>query len=272
MSFIKTDTILDKILATKVVEIARRSNFVSFGAMRRLAEQSVFPVRNFAQALQKDTVALIAEVKKASPSKGILVENFDPIAIASTYAQNGASAISVLTDEEFFQGHLEYLQDIRQHVSVPLLRKDFVVSPYQVHEARASGADAVLLIVAALDDNQLRDLRAEIEAHGMTALVEVHDESETERALASGASVIGINNRNLHNFQVSLDVTARLAKLVPDSVTLVAESGIMAVADVQTMAQHGAHAILVGESLVKKGGDMAESVRQFSSVSRKVTL
>lgn len=267
ISFTKTDTILDKILSHKVVEIGKRSSQVSFPAMRQLAEQSPYKVRNFAKALHKDNVALIAEVKKASPSKGILIENFDPIAIATTYEQNGASAISVLTDEPFFMGHLDYLRTVREEVKIPVLRKDFVISPYQVYEARANGADAVLLIVAALGDDLLRDLYSTIEAYGMTALVEVHNEIEVERALKIGADVIGVNNRDLHNFQVSLEVTTRLARWLPEGVTLVAESGINTVEDVQQMAELGTHAVLVGESLVK-AGDMATQVREMSSVRR----
>lgn len=265
--FTKTDTILDKILAHKVVEIGRRSSQVSFPAMRQLAEQSPYAIRDFENALHKRTVALIAEVKKASPSRGILIEDFDAVAIATTYEQNGASAISVLTDEPFFMGHLDYLRAVREAVKIPVLRKDFIISPYQVYEARANGADAVLLIVAALSDDLLRDLFNTVEAYGMTALVEVHNELETERALKIGADVIGVNNRDLHNFQVDLSVTEQLARWMTNDTTLVAESGISSVDDIERMAQVGVHAVLVGESLIK-AEDMPMQVRTISSVVR----
>lgn len=266
--FTRTDTILDKILAQKVVEIGKRANIVSFRSMREQAEHVSQPTRDFTAALHHAHVALIAEVKKASPSKGILIAEFDPVAIAMTYADHGASAISVLTDEHFFMGHLDYLRAIQQAVTVPLLRKDFVVSPYQVYEARLYGADAVLLIVAALENAQLRDLRLLIESFGMTALVEVHNEDEAERALATGATLIGVNNRDLHTFRVSLDITAQLAPLMPVGVTLVAESGITNPDDIARMAACGAHAVLVGESLIT-AGTMPDSVRAFSTVKRR---
>lgn len=265
--FSKTDTILDQILARKVVDVGRRTMIASFATMRQLAEQSPFPVRDFAAALRKPTVALIAEVKKASPSKGILVPDFNPVQIAEAYDTNGASAISVLTDERFFMGHLEHLAAVRQKVDLPTLCKDFIISAYQVDEARFHGADAVLLIVAALDDDLLRDLHQRITGYGMTALVEVHNELEAERALRIGATVIGVNNRNLHTFQVSLETTERVARWIPEGVTLIAESGIHTVADVERMAQAGAHAVLVGESLVT-APDMAEQIRKLSGVMR----
>lgn len=267
-TFVKTDTILDKILAHKVEENAeclRHRSLASVMQSARLAE----PPRDFAATLHRDTVALIAEVKKASPSKGVLIENFDPVAIATTYAQNGAAAISVLIDEKFFQGNIRYLTAIRHTVNVPLLFKEFVVDPYQIYEARAAGADAVLLIVMALEDSRLADLHAMIRELGMAALVEVHNEAEMERALKLGATLIGINNRDLKTFHEDLGTTARLAALIPAGVTLVAESAIRSVDDVRRMGQSGAHAVLVGESLVKSG-DMAQQVRQYSSQPRGI--
>jgi indole-3-glycerol phosphate synthase len=265
--FSKTGTILDQILARKVSDVGRRTMIASFAQMRQLAERSPFPVRDFAAALRKPTVALIAEVKKASPSKGILVPNFEPVRIAEAYAANGASAVSVLTDERFFMGHLEHLAAVRQAIDLPTLCKDFIISAYQVDEARFHGADAVLLIVAALDDDLLRDLHQRITGYGMTALVEVHNELEAERALRIGATVIGVNNRNLHTFQVSLETTERLARWIPEGVTLIAESGIHTAADVERMAQSGAHAVLVGESLVT-APDMPDQIRKLSGVAR----
>lgn len=265
---LKTDTILDKIVAQKVMELGKSIMRVSLPTMRQNALESAYPVRDFAHALNKETVALIAECKKASPSKGVLMPNFDAVALASLYEAHGASAISVLTDETFFQGHLSYMQGVREAVGVPVLRKDFVIHEYQIHEARAYGADAVLLIVACLEDIQLRDLRQVIESLGMTALVEVHDEAETERALASGASVIGVNNRDLKTFRVDVETTVRLAKLLPSGGTLVAESGIFTVEDVQKMADAGSCAVLVGESLVKSES-IGFAVQQLAGVQRR---
>ncbi len=263
-AFVKTDTILDKILAQKVEEVRHKT--VSLEQMERDAHLAP-PARDFAGALRRGTVALVAEVKKASPSKGVLIENFDPVAIAKTYMDNGAAAISILTDEKFFQGHLDYLRLIRAAVNIPVLRKDFTIDPYQIYEARAAGADAVLLIVATLDDSQLDDLQNLTYELGMTALVEVHNEAEMERALMARAMVIGINNRDLKTFHEDLGVTARLAKLVPSDVTLVAESAIRSADDVRRMGEYGAHAVLVGESLVR-ADNMASTVKAFSSQRR----
>jgi len=268
--YVKTDTVLDKILAHKVDEIAERKQHLLPKIARQKAEISLRDdraPRDFLGALQRDTVALIAEVKKASPSKGVLIEDFDPVRIGTTYAENGAAAISVLTDEQFFQGQLAYIGFVRKAVSVPILRKDFIIDPYQVDVARGMLADAVLLIAAALEDSQMKDLYQSIQSLNMTALVEVHNEAEMERALKLGAKLIGINNRDLKTFQVDLATTQRLARLVPDDVTLVAESGIMSAEDVQRMGALGAHAVLVGESLVKSD-DIAASVRAYSSQPR----
>ena len=265
--FVKTDTILDKILARKVEEIGERKQLVSLSEMTLNAHESLFDVRDMVGALQKETVALIAEVKRASPSKGILIHDFAPVLIGTTYDQNGASAISVLTDEDFFMGHLDYLTAVRESVSLPVLRKDFIIDPYQIYEGRVAGADAILLIVAALSSSQLEELYEVVIGMGMTALVEVHNEEEMERALRLDARLIGINNRDLKTFNVDLDTTARLANMVADDVVLVAESGIKTIDDVRQMGQLGANAILVGESLVKSG-DMVQSVREFSSQKR----
>lgn len=264
-NFIRTDTVLDKILAHKVEEIAlckQQRPLIDL----RLAEAAQPPL-DFVSALRRETVALIAEVKKASPSKGVLVEQFDPVAIAGTYAQNGAAAISVLTDERFFQGSLRYLEVVRAAVDVPLLRKEFVIDPYQVYEARVAGADAVLLIVAALADAQLAELHHLILELGMSSLVEVHNEVEMERALRLGAKLIGVNNRDLKTFHVDMETTGRLASLVPPDVILVAESGISGPEDVLRMGQLGAHAVLVGEALMK-ADDMAGAVRTYSIQAR----
>jgi len=263
-TFVNTDTILDKILAHKVEEIPQSP---ALTAQAESNARQMPPARDFIVALHGDTVALIAEVKKASPSKGVLIENFDPVIIAKTYADNGASAISVLTDEAFFQGHLDDLRDVRASVHIPVLRKDFIIHPYQVYEGRAAGADAILLIVAALEDAQLADLHSLIQELGMAALVEIHNEAELERALKIGAALVGINNRDLKTFHEDLNITARLAKLVPPGVTVVAESAIRNVSDVRRMGDYGAQAVLVGESLVK-ADNRALQVREFSSQPR----
>ena len=266
-AFVATDTVLDRILARKVDEIAERRASLPLAAMRRTAESASYPIRDMLAALRGPDVALIAEVKCASPSRGLLAKDFAPVMLAATYAHNGASAISVLTDEDFFRGRLSYLTAVRRAVDLPLLRKDFIIDAYQVYEGRAAGADAILLIVAALSDSQLRDLHALTLELGMTPLVEAHNEVEMERALRLGAKLIGINNRDLKTFNVDLDTTARLARMVDDEVVLVAESGIFTPAHVRAMGELGAHAILVGESLVK-APDIVSLTRQLSSQRR----
>lgn len=263
-------SILDTILEHKrAVEVPQRKQARSLADVQAAAQNSPIP-RDFGAALQPahGRVALIAEVKRASPSKGDLVKGrFDPVAIAQTYQANGAAAISVLTDEVFFRGALSYMTAVKNAVNIPILRKDFVVDEYQIYEARAAGADAVLLIVAALDDAELRDFYALTQGLGLTALVEVHDEAETERALAIGANVIGVNNRDLRTFITDMETTARCARLLPRGHTLVSESGIFTPADVRCVAGMGASAILVGESLITSP-DMAAQVRELSGVNR----
>jgi indole-3-glycerol phosphate synthase len=263
VKYVRTDTILDKILAQKERELPERDEYVTTSAQLDYLVSQMPPPLDFRAALCRDTVALIAEVKKASPSKGIFVEDFDPLAIAKTYAENGAAAVSVLTDEQFFQGRLRYLGEIREALNIPALRKDFIIDPYQVYEARVNRADAVLLIVMALDDSQLADLHRVITDLGMAALVEVHDEKELERALKVGATLIGVNNRDLRTFHVDLGVTERIAKQLPDGVVLVAESGIHSGDDVRLMGDLGARAVLVGEALML-AQDRAAAVRAFS--------
>jgi indole-3-glycerol phosphate synthase len=214
-------------------------------------------------------LALIAEVKKASPSKGLLRHDFDPVSLAQTYAANGASAISVLTDVKYFQGKLEYLAQIRRHLDLysspsptPLLRKDFIFHPYQVYEARAAAADALLLIAAVLKDKELADLLALTRELGMTALIEVHDRAELERVLPLRPRLIGVNNRNLHDFSVDLNICIELRQHVPADICFVAESGIHTAADVTRLANEGIDAILVGEALMK-AKDVGQKVREL---------
>jgi len=268
--FVRTNTILDKILEHKVEEIETRRQAVTQQRFQDAATL-VTPPRNFLGALRQDTniVALIAEVKHASPSKGVLIEPFNPVALGRTYAKYGAAAISVLTDEPFFQGSLDDMRKVRNAVELPVLRKDFIIDPYQVYEGRAAGADAILLIVAALDDAQLVDLHALTQSLGMAALVEVHDEHELERALRINPPLIGINNRNLKTFKVNIETTARLAQLTPPGVTLVAESGVRDSPDVRDMGAAGAHAVLVGEALVQ-AHERAKLVKRLSRQRRLV--
>jgi indole-3-glycerol phosphate synthase len=280
-------SILDAILDHKrETEVPQCKQTAPLAEVRRAAEAMPSP-RDFAAALYRCNVdgyvALIAEIKRASPSKGDLVKGeFKPVELAQTYAANGAVCISVLTDEHFFKGSLNHLRVVRTAVDAPLLRKDFVVDAYQLYEARAAGADAALLIVAALDDAELRDLHALAIELGLTPLVEVHDEVETERAMRIGACVIGVNNRDLRTFHVDIETTARCAKLVNgywlmnassqlstnnQQHILVSESGIFSPADVARVAAMGANAILVGESIITSG-DVAAQVQALSSVKR----
>jgi indole-3-glycerol phosphate synthase len=274
------NTILDKIVAVKRREVrallpraeelrgraAARKDFRDFAATLRGAVGTPRPtnetVGRAVPSPPPATISLIAEVKKASPSAGVICPDFDPVRIARVYEQAGASAISVLTDREFFQGNIEYLQQIRAAVSLPLLRKDFIIEELQIHEAAACGADAVLLIAAILDDKQLREFRLIAEHLKMAALVEVHDETELDRALSAGATLVGINNRSLATFTVSLATTEKLAAHIPSDRLVVAESGIHTRADVERVARAGAKAILVGESLMRSS-DIAGKVKEL---------
>lgn len=261
-------TILEKIVRWKHDEIERHKRKRPPELVR--AEAAIAPPpRDFVGALRKEGVALIAEVKRASPSKGLLRHDFDAVALATTYEANGAAAISVLTDQHFFQGNLGHLQAVREAVSLPVLRKDFILDPYQVYEARAAGADAILLIVAALGDKALAELFELARVLGMTPLVEVHNEVELERALRLNPPLIGINNRDLRTFQVDLNTTARLRPLIPPGITVVAESGIHTAADVRQVAEMGVDAMLVGEALVR-AKDVAAKVRELSQAGAAI--
>lgn len=259
-------TILEDIVAAKRREVAERKARVPLAALEEHVATCPAPL-DFLHALQGDGVRLIAEVKKASPSRGVLRADFDPVSLAHTYAQNGAAAVSVLTDSHF-KGCLEHLAAVKEALlplCVPVLRKDFILEPYQVFESRAYGADAILLIVAILQWEELSRLLALTTELGMGCLVEVHHEEELDVALEAGADVIGINNRDLRTFNIDLSVTERLAPRVPRCKTIVSESGIATQEDVARVQRAGAHAVLVGEALVT-AEDVATRVRELASL------
>jgi len=258
--------ILDRIVAVKREEVARGKARRDEPSLRREAEARR-DVRGFEAALRAKVAAgraaVIAEVKKASPSKGVLREHFVPAEIAASYERGGAACLSVLTDERFFQGSLAYLQQARSACALPVLRKDFVVDAYQVFEARAIGADCILLIAACLDDAQMADLEAQAHALGLAVLVEVHDGVELDRALRLKTALVGVNNRNLRTFEVTLDTTLALLPQVPGDRLLITESGIVARADVQCMRAAGVKAFLVGEAFMRAPDPGAALVALF---------
>jgi len=246
--------VLKRILARKAEEVAERARHTPFGAVRNAAEAAPAP-RGFLAALRSRIVrkapAVIAEIKQASPSKGVLRADFDPAAIARSYERHGATCLSVLTDADFFRGADAHLRAVRGACALPLLRKDFTIDPYQVYEARALGADCILLIVAALSDVRLSELAALARALQLDALIEVHDAAELDRALALDAPLIGINNRNLRTFETNLDVTVSLLSKIPKDRLVVTESGIVTPSDVARMRGHGVQAFLVGEAFMR---------------------
>ncbi|GAB4123054.1 MAG: indole-3-glycerol phosphate synthase TrpC [Sideroxydans sp.] len=259
--------ILNKILAVKAQEVAAALSRQSLPAMRAEAEQAG-PVRDFVGALRAKITAgqsaVIAEIKKASPSKGVIREDFHPAEIAVSYAQHGAACLSVLTDEQFFQGSAEYLKQARAACDLPVLRKDFIVSEYQIYQARAMGADAILLIASALTLGQMKSFEALAHQLGMAVLVEVHDGKELEVALQLKTPLIGINNRNLRTFEVSLQTTLDLLEHIPQDRIVVTESGIFTAQDVRRMRDHGVHAFLVGEAFMRAPDPGVELAGVFS--------
>lgn len=259
--------ILNKIVAMKREEIAAAKRSCGLASIRREAESHGVP-RDFIGALRRNVEAgragVIAEVKKASPSKGILREQFVPAEIAASYELGGAACLSVLTDGPFFQGSQAYLEQARAACKLPVLRKDFMVDPYQVYEARAMGADCILLIVACLDEALMADLEAQALSLGMSVLVEVHDAAELDRALRLKTPLVGVNNRNLRTFEVTLEVTLSLLGRVPKNRLLVSESGILARADVQQMRSAGVNAFLVGEAFMRAGDPGAALAELFA--------
>jgi indole-3-glycerol phosphate synthase len=262
-----TGTVLDRILLRKQEEVAERLLRAPLAQVKQQAGEQA-PARGFIRALQEklaqNQAAVIAEIKKASPSKGVIREDFSPADIARSYQQGGAACLSVLTDHDFFQGHEDFLQQARAACSLPVLRKDFTIDPYQVWEARAIGADCILLIVAALEDDTLAELYATANEAGLDTLVEVHTGEELERALKLGAPMIGINNRDLHTFELSLENTYKLLDRIPDDRLLITESGILAPEDVTAMRQRNVNSFLVGEAFMRAPDPGAELRRFFA--------
>lgn len=245
--------ILDDIVAARLEQLAREKTARPYQEIRAQAEGMAGPARDFAGALRGERLAVIAEVKKASPSKGLIRPDFDPVRFAKAYEAAGANALSVLTEERYFQGCGRYLAQVRSAVSLPLLRKDFIFDPYQIYEARVLGADAVLLIAALLETEQIREFLEEARSVGLSCLTEVHNEEELGRALDAGCPIIGINNRNLKTFEVDLGTTARLARKIPSGLIRVAESGMKEGKDLRFVREQGADAVLIGETLMKSG-------------------
>ena len=250
----KTPDILKRILARKAEEVAERSQRLPLKELSRRVESAPAP-RGFIAAIERKLdqakPAVIAEIKKASPSKGVLREDFDPAAIAKSYAEHGAACLSVLTDIDFFQGADEYLQQARAACELPVLRKDFLIDPYQVYEARVIGADCILSIVAALGDAQLSELTGLAQHLGMDVLVEAHSAEELERAIALNTRMIGINNRDLHTFENRLETTLDMLPMIPDDRVIVTESGIHTQLDVKCMQENGVNTFLVGEAFMR---------------------
>jgi indole-3-glycerol phosphate synthase len=264
---VREKTILNEIVDWKRKEVARRKLTRPLTDVQVDIPRAPAP-RDLVAPLRQPGVSLIAEVKRASPSKGLLRPDLDPVALASEYEAHGAAAISVLTDEHFFGGRLDHLRAVRREVPrVPVLRKDFILEAYQVFEARAAGADAVLLIVAVLNDEDLRSLYRLVRRLDMAALVEVHDRAELARALAIEPRIVGVNNRDLRTFRVDLETTARLRARIPDDIILVAESGVHSADDVARLEEMGADAMLVGEALVR-AEDVGKKVRELVGVMR----
>lgn len=264
-------TVLDDIVAGVREDLEDRRRLLPLTQVERDASQAVPALDSFARFAAPGPVKLIAEVKRRSPSKGDLADIADPAGLAADYEAGGATAISVLTERRRFGGSLRDLDEVRDRVRIPVLRKDFMVDPYQVTEARAHGADLILLIVAALDDALLHDLHQQAAALGMTALVEVHDEAELDRAVDLGARLIGVNARNLRTLEVDPTAFGRIAPRAPDDQVLVAESGIGGPADVAAVVRHGAAAVLVGEALVI-GGTPREAAAALIDAGRTATV
>lgn len=265
----------DKLILTRITNYKRETELpqamekTPLVEIKRMAEAAP-PALDFITALKREPgVSLIAEIKKASPSKGLMSTHFDPLELASTYTENGAAAISILTDAPFFQGHLDYLRLVRQNfLRIPLLRKDFMIHPYQVYEARANGADAILLIAAILSPDELQSLLSVSRSLGMTALIEAHNRDELEQALSVQSALIGINNRNLDDFSVDIQTCLTLRELIPAGICVVSESGIHTGEDVRRMAAAGMDAVLVGEALITAENPV-EKIKELTDAGKR---
>jgi len=253
--------ILQKIVANKREEIVRQKEILPLTELRQMLADRP-PTRDFEGAIRDQSCAVIAEVKRRSPSKGRIRDDFDPVGIAGIYEDNGASAISVLTERKFFEGSASYVPQIKRSVKLPLLRKDFIVDAYQISETRVLGGDALLLIARLLEAGELQDFIGLASELDLAALVEVHDEADVEKAVSSGARIVGINNRDLATFRTDLRTTVRLARMVPTGVTVVSESGIKSRGDIERLMDAGIHAFLVGESLMREQ-DIGKKLREL---------
>lgn len=246
--------ILDEIVEKRKIQLEREKATADFETVKKAAERLGRQCISFKNALAKpDRLSVISEVKKASPSKGLIQPDFAPVKIAKEYESCGANAVSCLTEEHYFQGSSEYFKAIRQAIGLPMIRKDFIIDEYQIYEARLMGADAILLIAAVLDDEKLKRFGDTARSLGLDILAETHDESELERVLALDFDIIGINNRNLKTFEVTLETTAKLAGMIPEGKVIVSESGIRDNADMKTVRSYGADAVLIGETLMRSG-------------------
>ncbi len=259
--------ILDDILQNKKAEVQAAKAKTPFEHLLDEAANCPDP-KDFYRALSPENgqIKIIAEIKQASPSKGLLTRDFDPIRIAKTYSGAGADAISVLTDEKFFKGSLQDLRDVRQTVNLPLLRKDFIIDPYQIYEAKLYGADAILLIVAALSPGELQELKSTARSLGLHTLVEVHNEKELEIALEKQSKIVGINNRDLNTFEVDMQTSIKLKSLIPDDILVISESGIQDSADIKTLQAHGISSFLIGESFMKSA-DPQSTINELKNLS-----
>jgi len=249
--------ILDKIIDVKRREVAGRKKTIPLSALEAAIE-GMPPTRDFRRALGSGECAIIAEVKRRSPSRGVIREDFDPVRIAGEYERHGAAAVSVLTDETFFGGSEADLTAVKSAITLPVLRKEFIIDPWQIHETRAIGADALLLIAAILEENQLREYRELATSLGLASLVEVHDRREVEMALSAGAEIIGINNRDLRTFRTDIRTSLALAPLIPPDRIIVSESGIRSRAQIEVLRQAGINAFLIGEALVAASDSRAK--------------
>jgi indole-3-glycerol phosphate synthase len=252
---------LQKILAHKKQEIAERKALLPLSELKRRLEETPLPL-DFERAIRSRRGALIAEVKRSSPSRGRIRKDFDPVGIARVYAENGAAAVSVLTDQRFFEGHDSFLRQVRTSVPIPLLRKDFIIDPYQVYETRFLGGDAILFIARSLDSGLLGEFLGISSELELSSLVEIHDEADLEKALSAGARMIGINNRDLSTFSTDLETSIRLAPLLPKEVAVISESGIRSRGDIERLMAVGVHGFLVGETLMV-ARDMAGKIREL---------